>query len=933
MTPFVVKKDGSVPFVVALQDANRLAPLVAAAMDAAHRADAAADEAEQFLADLSIERTEVVGRPAGVALVDGNATNRAQAFFLDPVENFGLLSSVDIFDRVAGTMEVAVYRDVAGTLTRVGLSSITSQGGNVERRCALATPLPVQPGDIRAIRSNTAGLYSVTPGTPADGQGYALGPEVALPETVTLSGPITNLRLQLRLNVDYREQVVTAEAFAVVAADAIAAGDAAAAAAVAAADAGDTADDLVDKLTTEVIASIGRPVAAALLDGLPIQPGQAYFLDAVQGDGVFQSVDVFDKAAGTAQVAAFRNIGGTLTRIGLSTIATLGGDVQRRCPVAAPFEVQAGDILCLRATADGLYTLTQNAADGAAYFFGPALDIPETVQFGGTSANVRLEVRLNIASRVVAVTADAFTALKEQVGDVEAGVVALRGSPRRMLAADVRPALPSADTWIGLITYGQSQSTGYQARPALTLAQPYANRTFSGGVGSGRAGNTYGAVNTAPGMSGSKLLVEGDTTDAAPGSDGSPVNGETICTTAASTFVELAAAQNGIDPASTIVFASAAGHAGYSIAQLSDGSPWYGSLIDHITRAAELAAAAGKAYAPPVIYFVQGADDARDGQSTAYWRAAFLKLVDDVNSDGLAAINAAMATAGLPEQSAPIHFLLAQTASPYFGEPLEDLAKIRQAQFECVNASPLVHFAFPEASLPAKVGDFLHYTATSQIRAGRHGGRMMKQLIVDGCEPDCVWPLSAIATGTTVRIKFRVPAFPLVLDEATFGTLTDKGFKVTDAGGVVPIVGVAVSARGDEVEIALGRALGASPVVRHGLDYIGSTNNHFASANGCLRDSTPATTAVAGATYPLWHVAPSFVLPVYVVAPGIALPAEATEPVAPPVLTDALYAAIVQRLTDDGYIGDGIPANALTSPVDNRMLTSPLNGRILTRAT
>ncbi len=31
-------------------------------------------------------------------------------------------------------------------------------------------------------------------------------------------------------------------------------------------------------------------------------------------------------------------------------------------------------------------------------------------------------------------------------------------------------------------------------------------------------------------------------------------------------------------------------------------------------------------------------------------------------------------------------------------------------------------------------------------------------------------------------------------------------------------------------------------------------------------------------------------------------------------------------------LGGGIPANALTSPVDSRILTSPVNGRILTRA-
>ncbi len=815
-------------------------------------------QARSFADALSTDATISIGRPPAVPLVDGSATNRAQAYFLDPVDRAGLLTSIDLFDRAAGTIEVAVFRMIDGVATRVGLSTVTTLGGNVERRCPVAEPLPVQPGDLRCLRATADGIFSISVASAADGAGYFLGPQLPFPDTIAIGAATTNLVLQLRMNVTYRRQVVTAAALATIEQTASAAQETATAAAKVAA-----------QLTADVTLPIGRPTGAALVDASSIQRGQAYFLDAVKEAGTLVSVDLFDKAAGTAEVAVFRMIAGTLTRVGLSTVTTLGGNVERRCPLAEPLAVLPGDIVCLRATADGLYTISvSTVADGAGYFLGPPLAMPATVQLGGASTNLRMEARLNIVSREVVVTGDAFNTLKGDIADIGNAVMMQRGSPRRLLAADVRPALPSVASWVGLIAHGQSNSTGYQARPALSTVQPYANRTFAGGVGAGRAGNAYGAVATVPGMSGSKLLVEADTTDAAPGGDGSPVNGESICTTAASTFVELVAAQSGIDPASTVVFASAAGHAGYSIAKLSKGSPWYGSLIDHIAGAAELAAAAGKGYTPPVVYYVQGADDARDGQSTAYWRDAFLKLVADVNRDGLAAINVAMAAAGLPTRSTPIHFLLTQTASPYYEGTRENLAKIRQAQFECVNASPLIHFAFPEASLPPKVGDWLHYTATSQIRAGRHVGRAMKQLIVDGCEPDCVWPVSALATGTTVRVKFRVPAFPLVLDEVTFGILPDKGFKVTDATGVVPIASVAVSTRGDEIEIVLARALGASPVVNHGFDYIGSTNNHFSSANGCLRDSTPATTTIAGVTYPMWHVAPSFALPVYQVKAG-----------------------------------------------------------------
>jgi len=352
------------------------------------------------------------------------------------------------------------------------------------------------------------------------------------------------------------------------------------------------------------------------------------------------------------------------------------------------------------------------------------------------------------------------------------------------------------------------------------------------------------------------------------------MNGETPCTAAAATFVELAAAKTGIDPKSVVVFASSAGHAGYSIAQLSKGSPWYQSVIDHIAGAAALAAAAGKDYVPPVLYWCQGEDDAKAGTSSAAYLAALLKLVADIDADGRAAIVAAAPGRAAP--NSPIHFLIAQTASPYAEGTRANLNLIRQAQYLAVQQSPLIHFVAPLFSFDAVAGG-LHLSNISQRRMGAYVGRAMSDLVVDRCVPDCLWPVSAVASGTLLRVRYRVPTLPIVIDEASFGVLPDKGFVVRDAGGTVPITAVAVAKAGDVVEIRLGRALGANAAVRQGMDYVGSPNRHLMSASGCLRDSTAATSQ----GQPLWHVAPACEMPVQVLTGDSAAIATGAEPALP----------------------------------------------------
>ena len=317
---------------------------------------------------------------------------------------------------------------------------------------------------------------------------------------------------------------------------------------------------------------------------------------------------------------------------------------------------------------------------------------------------------------------------------------------------------------------------------------------------------------------------------------------------------EIAATEQGLSPSSLVFFASAPGHTGYGIAQLAKGSGWYQHLLDHVVEAKARATTAGKSYACHAIGWMQGESDAQ--ADTPTYKASLKQLAADLDADIRA----------ITGQTAPARLLTYQTAGSNGTATLARVAAVRQAQFEAVAESPLILFAGPIAHLAA-AGDQIHLTNVSELRFAKTMGRALKQLLVEGREPDCIWPASATARGTKLTVRFRVPRFPLVLDAATFGAITDLGWRVQDDTGTLTISAIAVSSSGDAVTMTLSRALAANPRVRHALDYQSSTTSFTLSPSGCLRDSTEGETTIFGATYPLWHVAPAFQLPI-IALPG-----------------------------------------------------------------
>ncbi len=388
-----------------------------------------------------------------------------------------------------------------------------------------------------------------------------------------------------------------------------------------------------------------------------------------------------------------------------------------------------------------------------------------------------------------------------------------------------------ANRWLHVISYGQSLSVGAEGQPPLSTSQPYSNKTFSGGVKS--------AVGT--GTSTAMALVEDSLGEG--GATGTN-RGETPCSGAANWCAQLAAVEAGIDPSTLVLFASAPGQGGTRIDELSKGTAPYIRLLGHVTAAKALATAAGAGYAVLVIYVAQGESDCDGGTSRSLYTSRWNQCIGDLNTDIKA----------ITGQSEDVRFLFYQTAY----KAVASGGAIALAQRDLAESNPLVDLVAPIHHLTYTSGG-LHLTNASYLRLGRAFGRAIKQVLIDQRRPDCIRPVSATARGTTLTIQFRSPN-PLKLDTDMLAATTNYGFKVIDDTGTLTLSNIVAS--GWTVTMTLNRSLGSNPKARYGLDYLGSGLKIVSGASVNLRDSTPDTFKISGVTYPAWHVAAAFELPI-----------------------------------------------------------------------
>jgi|GEM_PF-4373610 len=161
--------------------------------------------------DLRHDAIQFIGRPGSATLVNGTALSAGAVYFRDVVANGGTLYAIDVFDKAAGTIRVAVYRGEPSDLTRIALTSVAATGTGTMRTLVLQSPIGVLPTDICAIQTPNAGTLAVAE-VQSGNTGYTYSfPD--LPATIALDAPTTNGQVQARFRIAYRQQVVTAQSF------------------------------------------------------------------------------------------------------------------------------------------------------------------------------------------------------------------------------------------------------------------------------------------------------------------------------------------------------------------------------------------------------------------------------------------------------------------------------------------------------------------------------------------------------------------------------------------------------------------------------------------------------------------------------------------------------------------------------------------------
>jgi len=414
----------------------------------------------------------------------------------------------------------------------------------------------------------------------------------------------------------------------------------------------------------------------------------------------------------------------------------------------------------------------------------------------------------------------------ERVGNVPSGAARYPPTPLRDLAIDVVPQLSD---WNHVIVYGQSLALGATSIPPISTVSKYDHLTFVAGPRATKSGST----GSNPGTDFAVKLFENTLA-----ADGQANRGETPSSGLANAFTTYAARENGLSPASAILFVSAPGHGNYSLSQLDMGSAWVQVLKDHVTEARRLAVAAGKTYAVVAVPWIQGEADS----STVY----------ESYRSRLVAFRTALCAwiRGVTGQAFDPIFINYQTPN---NGALD--GQISRAQLDVAMHDDGFGFGGPIYHLQSTDG--IHVDNRSSYRMGWALGRALKQYLIDKKQPAFIRPLAAVRSGNRVSWRFDVPQPPLQIDVSALPPTQDYGFRVNDGTGAALLIESVVVENGDTVVLTLAGYADAATEVRYALDYLGTGTAWNDEETGNLRDSSTGRCEVAGQSYPTWHVAPS----------------------------------------------------------------------------
>lgn len=420
-----------------------------------------------------------------------------------------------------------------------------------------------------------------------------------------------------------------------------------------------------------------------------------------------------------------------------------------------------------------------------------------------------------------------------------------------------------------VLAYGQSLSSGWEAWPRLSTAQPHDNLMVGDSV---RPVSESGAAWVQVGTSQFNALVATVMTNSTSGaivadgtvagySAGNTALGETPLEGAVNFWRRQQLNARGLASDSTrLLVASSCGVGGRSIEALSHGaSPHlFNRLVDCATLAKGLATAASATYGVAAVLFIQGEDNASNTSGTTdkdTYKALLATWQEDI------ATYVSSAVAG---QSAPPAVFSYQTSTGYVLDA--NYLGVSQAQLEAAQEFRDWYLVAPSYPVTNKTGGHLDPNGSRWL--GMQFGKVMHQVLDLGRGWKPLHPTRATWRGSQVLIDFHVPHPPLQFQSCYVATTstdyTAKGFKVTDDSGTLSILSVEIV--GDAcVLITLSGDIGTNPYVWYGAQ-------SPSAGNGNLCDSDPTTASAAyeynagtgqyaaaeisaliDAPYPLWN--------------------------------------------------------------------------------
>jgi hypothetical protein len=366
-------------------------------------------------------------------------------------------------------------------------------------------------------------------------------------------------------------------------------------------------------------------------------------------------------------------------------------------------------------------------------------------------------------------------------------------------APDAPPAvIPPGSAIDHILSTGQSNAVGFNAKPALSLEQSFGNLMFDRGVMTSAACDSEGCKQyDKP----TKLvgLVEGDTylTDKV----------ETMSTGMANEITKLA---GGTGQGTPRVLVSNHGRSGNTYWCLSktgcsflDGHGYvkpFEEALMQIADAQALAKAAGVAYKVRAVTAIHGESDHYAGQfplDGSDGTVGAVKSYADALVEWQHDYETAVRTATGQTDAVPL--FISQMANwndaPHSEIPDRQLEAHIRAPGKVIVIGPTYQLPYTD--------DCIHFSSHGERQLGEYFAKAYHRVVTQKSPWEPLRPKAVTAAGNVVTVSFMVPKPPLVLDTKLVADPGNLGFAVVNAGGSsLPIQSVAVAGT-DTVTITL----------------------------------------------------------------------------------------------------------------------------------